>query len=165
VFVWQVQTPQFSLYARQTALGTWIPEKSVQPREVRRRETDYLVIDPSGNKKVTEAEFFGGKGRPPDPPGVQDMFRPRVSASYFGLSGVSPVGCFIVSLLYKLAWDNRQLRSIVWDMLKSGLIRAGGGKPHDWPIDILPPGITAKIPLPIRSEHWDEWACDFCSMG
>ncbi len=147
-------------------LGTWISEKSIWLHEARpRHESKYCVLDGAGGREVTEAEFFGGKPKPPDPPGMGEIFRPKVSASYFGLSGVSPIGCFIVSLLYKLAWSNPQLKKMVWDMLQSGLIQAGCGKPRCWPLEFLPAALIEKMCQAPTNQHWNEWSTSFCSIG
>ena len=145
-------------------LGTWISEKSIWLHE-RKPQTRYHILDGKGGREVAEAEFFGGKPKPPDPPGMENMFSPKVSASYFGLSGVSPIGCFIVSLLYKRAWGNPQLRNIVLDMLQSGLIQVGRGKPRCWPLELLPTAIIERMRQASTNQHWNEWSTNFCSIG
>ena len=124
-------------------LGTWIAAKSI------------FVDD------VTPP----GKPKRPYPAAWDNIFKPRVGTSYFHMSGVNPMGCFIVSLLDKLAWDNPRLRGIVWDMFRSRLIRRGQGRPRSWPLDILPAPIIKEMCSAAKHGHWDEWSAHFSSIG
>lgn len=85
------------------------------------------------------------------------------------VKGFQPVGAFIFSLFYKLAWENEEYRSLADYYAMTHIGGAGFGRTREWMSHIYSDETKAKLERNImgvertilsNGEAWDEWKMD-----
>lgn len=78
------------------------------------------------------------------------------------IEGTTPIGTLLTNLLYKLAWEYKNIRSMADYFRESGVGDIGSGKVRFWNKDILSPEILQGIQdRKLSNKLWDEWCLGF----
>jgi len=76
----------------------------------------------------------------------------------------TPIGSFLATFLYMLAWEDTSLRSLAEYFILADLIGFGGGKTNFWPLTVLSDKLVARLKRGgclVTGERWHEWSYFF----